>query len=52
MDSIPKKNEESFFNASSSTNNHFVKIISEQIKDLKISSKGKALICLDKTCQN
>jgi len=52
MGSIPKKNEESFFNASSSTNSHFLKIISEQIKDLEISPKGKAITCLDKTCQN
>ena len=52
MDSILKKNEESFLNGSSSTNSHFRKIISEQIKELEASSKGKTKTCLDKTFLN
>ena len=51
-DSIPKKNEESFLEASSNVNSHFLKIISYQLQNLDTSLKGKAVSCLDKTCQN
>jgi len=52
MDSILKKNEESLLKASLNANSHFLKIISDQIKELDTSLKGKTITCLDKTCQN
>ena len=51
MYSIPKKNEVSFLKACSSANSHFLKIISEQIKEPDTSLKDKTITCLDKTCQ-
>ena len=50
IDSIPNENEESFIKASS--NSHFLKIISYQIKQLDASLKGKFVSCLDQTCQD
>ena len=41
IDSIPKKNEDSFLNASSNTNSHFLKLIFEQIKSLRPPQKAR-----------
>jgi len=49
-DSIPKENEKSFIKVSSDS--HFLKIISDQIKKLDASLKGKSVFCLDQACQN
>jgi len=48
-DSIPKANEDFFFEAFS--NAHFLKIILDQIQELT-TMKDKSVSYLDKTCQN
>jgi len=48
MDSLLKENKESYVEAS--TNNHFLHIISDQIKELDTTLKGQSVTCLDQTC--
>jgi len=48
--SVPRDKMEAYQQAASSNNQH-LKIISEQIKELDKSVKGKSISCIDQTCQ-